>query len=516
MPRSRITSSSIKRLRSEPRSISLAGSPNGKTPLKDSDTVREEEVEEKVAWIPRVVNSVQMRPEINQGIPSSLHTSVEKVPEAGAAEWIKPPRRSRRQKSSLDMNSIVVDRTLDLDPIRKIDRAELSYLGKKLRATGLEVNPGQTVILNVLYHTESDPNPIISGSQAVRLSTLNEAGILIGDLELPPAALPYEVQLPTEASRLCITGLGGEPEIVNEIKPGPGSISTRCSTDNTAAIGFHPFSRLVNTLSSSALFRGGVVMTGREDKFAWSTSSGVLESSKMITMQMTSSIDVFVVVHSSATEVDVNFVGAEQIGSNQVDIGSFKASIYSLTRAEGILQIRIASEKGSPIHSAFGVLGNAKDWIRTLKSNEISTIVEEGAISQTGVTLVSFDAQFTLPSTKAARQKVTPEPRKPKASVSEYDLGQLIAGQAFKRNIAELAIDDDEGDILVFRKAGGPSFIDVTPVGSITAIPTPDNIGKFVIEIEVKDLDGEIAVASFYGEVVKSRNTAPRWKGGEK
>jgi hypothetical protein len=157
-----------------------------------------------------------------------------------------------------------------------------------------------------------------------------------------------------------------------------------------------------------------------------------------------------------------------------------------------------------------------KDWIRTLKSNEISTIVEEGAISQTGTTLVSFDAQFTLPSTKVARQKVTPEPLKPKASVSEYDLGQIVAGQAFKRNIAELAIDDDEGDILVFKKAGGPSFIDVTPDGSITAIPTPDNIGKFVIEIEVKDLDGEVAVASFYGEVVKSRNTAPRWKGGEK
>tara|TARA_B100000700_G_C15049798_1_gene859719 strand:- start:134 stop:1699 length:1566 start_codon:yes stop_codon:yes gene_type:complete len=510
LPRSRITPSRIKRLRSEPRSVPIGGYPNGATPLIGNDDVRDETVEETPVWIPKIVNSVTMRPEISKGVPSSLYTSVEKVSEAKTATWMKPPRPNNGSLSPLSINRNYSGETLDLDPKRKLDRIQLSILSKELRDSGVEVIPGQTVVLDVLHHGEADPNLIISGDQSVRTAILNEAGVLISDIELAPANLPFEIEIPQDACKLCVTGLGGDAEVVNEIKPGPGAITTRCSTDNTVAIGFHPFSRLVNSLSSSVLCRGGVVMTGKNDKFAWDNASNWLSSSRDISMQMTSSIDVFVVVHPTNTKLQIEMKNAKIVETITDNFGSFDATICSIKGDDGILHCRINSHENVPIHSAFGALGNIEHWVEVLQTNDLSTIVEEGAISQTGTAFISFSKSIIYEAKSSSQQQRQAEVVE--QNQSEYSLGQIVAGKTFKRDISKLAIDEDEGDVLSFSIVSGPKFVEISSEGIIIAKPKMSDKGKFAIEVAVKDKAGAIATAIFTGDIVESGNTAPRWK----
>jgi hypothetical protein len=165
--------------------------------------------------------------------------------------------------------------------------------------------------------------------------------------------------------------------------------------------------------------------------------------------------------------------------------------------------------------------GPYENWLQTLTEGAWTSFVEEGPLTSIGNTILNWRNANTMARTVSStvqspkiKSKVIPK-SSPKETIDEgiYNLGELEVGEEFKRDVSSLAADDDEGDVLTFTKISGPEFLTISPQGVVQGVPQDSVIGKFKFVVSAKDLEGEDAIATFYGTVIKSdSNTAPYWK----
>ena len=533
----KITSRTISRMRSPPRIISLAGDVGESSPLQSIEIPLGSTKKPQIPDAnPRIINSVVMRPEASTDIPSSLYTSVLTLPENEISPRVVPPKLTHDKliaQSKLQINSNSrTTATLDSKPSWVRDPNILIKMTTKLRGDkGLAILPGQTIVTRLNQHRDSKGGMrcFIEGDQAVRLTQLDEGGGLISDVDLPPHALPFSLEISQKSTFLTLTGLGGHPDVLKTIKPGTGAVTLTCSTDNTVATGFHPLNRVVVVIGSAQLCRGGVICANgnRTDKNGWITAEKVLKSANQVSLQTSSSIDTILIIYRNSETPQINAVGIDVVGEPHTVKGeNLNASLWGVKsndKGAANCTITVQTKEEGSIHSIVAARGTPKSWINTVESCDWSTIVEEGAISNHGKATIRIDVPVTPISTEIEEKKPPVSAPKPKKDEkidvemkSIFNLGELEVSESFERDVSRFAADDDVGDVLTFSKVTGPEFLSISSEGIIQGTPPNSAEGEFKFIVRVKDLDDASADATFFGKVIiTDKNTAPYWKEDE-
>ena len=197
----KITPRSIRRLRSAPRIVSLAGDVGNASPMRKIADPYKEPVEVPETR-PSIVNSVFMRPEARTDLPSTLFTSVQTLPENASSPRILPPKspvRDSIERGELHIHSTSrTTQTLNLKPRCVREAHALDIMTKKMCGeSGLVIRPGQTIVTRLNQHRnyEGGMSCAVEGDQAVRLTLFNESGHLISDVDLPPHAMPFSIDI---------------------------------------------------------------------------------------------------------------------------------------------------------------------------------------------------------------------------------------------------------------------------------------------------------------------------------
>ncbi len=529
MVRSRITTRRIRRLRSPPRTISIGGDIGGDTPNETVTIIGDIPIEILApTHIPRpvIINSVKMRPEGRTELAPSIRTTVLTLLENDTAPRVKPLRRYDT-KSVTDERLYIANSkgglkqpTIDQNPVSISDPAKLRVMTEKMASKeGLIISPGQNIILDLDRQkgVETATSISIDGDQAVRVSFITAGGKLSNDIELPPHSLPVELPISEDVYFLAITGLGGHPDVLKQINPGSGTVTLTCSTDNTAAAGFHPRNRLVRC-SNGYLCRGGVINSNGEydDSSPWITASKLFTGATRATFQTSSSIDTVIIIYQDGETPKITSEGVDVVGSSHIIKGNnLLASAWPVKATGDSVQctIMVETETPSSIHSVMAMKGSMTSWISTLQQCDWSTVVEEGAISNHGQSIISINGTPLIPKEDIIVKTKIDSKVKRAPSPSAYDLGEIEIGENYSRDISKLAVDLDEKDILTFEKVSGPEYFTVTKNGVIAGTPPENSQGGFKLLIRTTDLAGEFADAVFSGYVIEgSSNTAPFWK----
>ena len=405
----KITTRTIRRLRSAPRIVSLAGDLGESSPMESiAGELKKIDIQDVSGANPRIINSVSMRPEARSDLPTSLFTSVLTLPENKTAPRIRPPKLTHDKlmaKSTLRIQSNSrKTTTLDSNPRRIPNLNDLRKMTMALTGdNGVAIRPGQTIVTRLNQHRDSDGGMrcIINGDQAVRLAQLNEGGSLISDIDIPPHEFPFTLEIEHKASFLIVTGLGGHPEVLKIIKSGPGAVTLTCSTDNTAATGFHPRNRVVVVSGGAQLCRGGVMFTNgdRTDKMGWTTAENVLKRANQVSLQTSSRIDTVLIIYRNSAVPRINTVGIDVVGEPHTIMGEdVNATLWKVKSNDDngdLCSITTQMEETGCIHSIVAAKGTLKSWIETIERCDWSTIVEEGELSNHGKATIRFDVLNT-------------------------------------------------------------------------------------------------------------------------
>ena len=322
------------------------------------------------------------------------------------SKLIRPRSESKSESTSVP--------TIDRDPVYVRDPAELRVMTEDLQSeNGLHCKPGQNILVELLgRRNRSNPmNYVIEGDQAVRVAVLDGSGGLLNDIEYAPHSLPTELcELPQKAAYLALTGLGNHVDF-ESIQPGSGAVTLTCSTDDTAAIGFHPPNRLVRLHSGRYLCRGGAIITDGtiDDVRPWTTAEKCLTGATMVNLQMSSSVETVVVITEQNAQPSINSIGIDVTGnSHTVQGNQVTATLWSVSKTDGgedTCSITIQTSERSKIHSVIAMRGGIEHWIGTMETNDWSTIVEEGAISNRGTASIRFvgaENEETVPTKEQA------------------------------------------------------------------------------------------------------------------
>jgi hypothetical protein len=393
----KITTRTIRRLRSAPRIVSLAGDVGDSSPMKKLASPLPKKPEDVPQARPSIINSVFMRPEARTDLPSSLFTSVLTLPENETSPRVIPPRLAHEKlitHAKLQVHSTSrTTTTLDIKPRCVRDSHALEIMTKEMcEGGGLKIRPGQTIVSRLNQHRnfKGRMRCVVEGDQAVRLTLFNEGGGLISDVDLPPHAMPFSMDIGRTASFLSLTGLGGHPEVLKAIEPGAGAVTLTCTTDNTVATGFHPRNRVIQTTGGFQLCRGGVIHANGvlDTGNGWIPAENVLRTANRVSLQTSSRIDLALVIYRNSEVPKISAEGIDVVGEpHTIRDQNLSASIWpvrSNSHNGSLCTISAQMKEVGSIHSIIAAKGSVESWIRTLENCDWSTIVEEGAISNHG------------------------------------------------------------------------------------------------------------------------------------
>ena len=557
-PRSRkMAEKRLRRLRSAPRVISITNDFGTSTPMRKLKPLTSSKPTEKIQkprGIPRpiLMHSIQVRSEPMTELPPSSRTTVLTLPERDTAQRMKVPRKNINSKLALRSRAISVNNAGNLSSVKHnhqspIQLTKPSHIREKtnqLRGEGLGLSAGETHLWKLTNRgvqvsrdltSENLPKLDVDGNQGVRISFMTMVGDPIQELEIPPHAQPITLDVPQGTGLVAAIGLGGAGVIPDNLEVSPGGILPEVSTFNRPGIGFQTSSTVFQVGPFNYLCRGSSFRVknldpgpARGKRFAFSAMH-ILDNQPEVTMFLPSTIDNLAILISGegdgAEALSVDLGDLVVTGKpHQIKRDGSRVFLWDVSdEVENASIVKIVSKitEGWEIDSIVGLRGPYENWLQTLTEGAWTSFVEEGPLTYIGNTILNWRNANTMARTVLStvqspkiKSKVIPK-SSPKETIDEgiYNLGELEVGEEFKRDVSSLAADDDEGDVLTFTKISGPEFLTISPQGVVQGVPQDSVIGKFKFVVSAKDLEGEDAIATFYGTIIKSdTNTAPYWK----
>lgn len=519
-----ITLNRIRRMRAEPRTVSLAGVRDQSEKIVRIDII-DDKIDEVIEFTdPKVVNSVQMRGESIVDKKPIGHTTVLKIKDAQEAVRVIPPSvRSTKELQSLRGGVREKDsrrsKTVNTNPTAIREASYLNQMSQKINSDGLRVYSGQTIVVKLHQHDERQLNLQYHGDQGLRIATWDDAGMPLLDVDVLPSEKTV-LNLPLKSEYLSLFGYGGDKNLFDGCIQGAGAISLNYSTDDTAGVGFHPRSRLVSS-PIGYLCRGGLVnlSTIRQAEKPWINAVEALKHTKQSILKTSSKITTFAVVHSHDDLPSLECKGVSVRSDAYLIRGNaLSISIWAVESRDELDTCSITASFSNPgtLHSMVGLVGHHEEWIEFFKSRDWTTIIEEGSITGKGESVVQIFSGEVGPKAAPAPPKLKEMKVKPKTEQivgPSFDLGSLTLGESWSKDISNLA-KDAEGDAMTFAKVSGPKGVKVSPEGLMTFKPDDSDLGYFKIQVQVSDKGGNGGIATFFGTVVDS-NARPYWVGGE-
>ena len=519
-----ITLNRIRRMRAEPRTVSLAGVRDQSEKIVRIDII-DDKIDEVIEFTPpKVVNSVQMRGESIVDKKPVGHTTVLKIKDAQEAVRVIPPSvRSTKQLHSLRGGVREKDsrrsKTVNTNPTAIREASYLNQMSQKINTDGLRVFSGQTLVVKLHQHDDRNLSLQYHGDQGMRIATWDDAGMPLLDVDVLPSEKKV-ITLPPKSEYLSLFGYGGDKSLFEGCIEGPGAISLNYSTDDTAGVGFHPRSRLV-TSPIGYLCRGGLVnlSTISQSEKPWIDAVEALKHTKESIMKTSSKITTFAVVHSHDDIPSLECKGVS-IRSDAYLIRGAALSISIWAVESGnesdTCTISASFSNSGTLHSMVGLVGHHEEWIEFFKSRDWTTIIEEGSITGKGESVVQvFSGEVGRKASAAPPplKEIKVKPKTEQIVGPSFDLGTLSMGEDWSKDISNMA-KDAEGDNMMFEKVSGPKGVNVTKEGLMTFKPDDSDLGYFKIRVQVADKGGNGGIATFFGTVVDS-NARPYWIGGE-
>tara|TARA_B100002052_G_scaffold288465_1_gene304668 strand:- start:2321 stop:3580 length:1260 start_codon:yes stop_codon:yes gene_type:complete len=402
--RRKITQRRIRRLRASPRIVSLSGDVGFNTPLEEES--REDEFdrkppEETTPNSPQVVLSALMRPERESELPITIFTSVSDEDSTNIPR-IFVPKRGQKRVTAIEIERVnskgdQTYETRDEPPTVTTDLEILQTLTEDLLEGKLKLLPGQHILIN-LGRPAPDSNSMISinGDQAVRIAFTTLSGHLLSSSEIPEHHLPQKISIPSTSRIIHLFGFGNSNELTDHLSIGPNSISLNCSTDNTTAIGFQAHTRIIGIPNTTLVCRGGVVSFDRLSTDSKNSiySRELLKKAKTVTFETGDLADTLVLVVNAESQesIQVSCNGSEIEGEPiKIDNGGLTAMIWNTPISESLTRKIVASAQSvGAIHSLMLMKGGPENWKESFQTKHWDTIVEEGALSNSGSSTIKM------------------------------------------------------------------------------------------------------------------------------
>jgi hypothetical protein len=519
-----ITMRRIRRMRAEPRIVSLAGLRDTDGGGKEIDIIDDDSTDETVFEQPKVLRSVLMRAEAESEQTNLGHTSVKTIKAAEEALRIVPPSIARGDPTSTLKGGVrgQIKRrhsTVNNPPSAVTEAAALKQMSSQLLGEGLVLESGRSTVVKLHQHDMRTFTLHHRGTQGMRVAAYNDAGQPLLDVDLLATEEQQSIVLPLKSDYLVVTGYGGDEALYEIDSPDAGAISLHHSTDDTAGAGFHPRTRLVST-PVGYVCRGGMVSlssTGLEDR-PWVAAVDALRTTKEAVFHTSSNISTFAIVHAHDDPPSVESNGVEFISDASVIQGtSLSISIWAVKRStdSSLCTISTSFVESGSLHSMVALAGHHQEWVEFFKSRDWTTIIEEGAICGHGESILHLSAGDEQPQLKRV-EDVAPSLKKDRNRPSQgprFNLGALAVGEVLKKDLSKHAADKEQ-DAMVFSMLSGPKNASVSKDGVLNFTPQKEDVGLFEIVVQVSDSGGTGGTATFHGTVV-DENTRPYWVGGE-
>jgi len=519
-----ITMRRIRRMRAEPRVVSLVG-------LRDADNdghefdIIDDDVDEGIVFQqPKVLGSVLMRAEAESNQTNLGHTTVKAIKVAEEAPRIVPPSIARNQSShSLKGGVREQNRkrhsTVNNPPVAVTETAALKQMSTQLLGDGLLLESGRSTVIKLHQNDLRALTLHHRGTQGMRVAAYDDAGQPLLDVDIIASDEQQTIPLPLKSDYLVVTGYGGDKALYEIESQDSGSISLHHSTDDTAGAGFHPRTRLVST-PVGYVCRGGMVSlssTGLDDR-PWVAAVDALKTTKEAVFHTSSNITTFAIVHAHDDPPSIEGSGVDFVSDASLIRGaSLSISIWAVKRSTDSPMCTISSsfvESGS-LHSMVALAGQHEEWVEFFKSRDWTTIIEEGAICGEGESVIQLaigDGEVQLKRVEEVAPKRMEE-RSRQSQGPRFNLGSVSVGDSIKKDLVKHAADDEQ-DHMIFSMLSGPKNATVSEDGTLNFTPENADIGLFEIVVQVSDSGGSGGTAIFHGTVV-GENTRPYWVGGE-
>lgn len=519
-----ITMRRIRRMRAEPRVVSLVGLRDTNQDGQEFDIIDDEADEEVVFQEPKVLGSVMMRAEAQSNQTNLGHTTVKNIKAAVEAPRVVPPSIARSEslhslKGGVREQNRKRHSTVNNPPVAITETAALKQMSTQLLGEGLLLESGRSTVIKLHQHDSRTLSLHYRGAQGMRIAAYDDAGQPLLDVDVLASEEQQSVMLPLKSDYLVVTGYGGHKDLYEIGSESSGSISLHHSTDDTAGAGFHPRTRLVST-PIGYVCRGGMVSlssTGLDGK-PWVDAVEALKTTKEAVFHTSSNITTFAIVHAHDDPPSIESHGIDFVSDVSVIRGaSLSISIWAVKRSSDSDQCTISSsfaEAGS-LHSMVALAGHYEEWVGFFKSRDWTTIIEEGAICGEGESVIQLSTGAGKVQLKRV-EEVAPklvEQRSGKSRGPRFNLGSIAVGDAIKKDLAEHAADNEQ-DAMMFSMLSGPKSASVSQDGTLNFTPEISDIGLFEIVVQVSDLGGIGGTATFHGTVVEE-NARPYWVGGE-
>ena len=253
-----ITMRRIRRMRAEPRMVSLAGLRNTDGGGKEIDIIDDDSNDETVFEQPKVLRSVLMRAEAESDQTNLGHTTVRTIKAAEEAPRIVPPSIARGDSTSTLKGGVRGQTrgrhsTVNNPPSAITEAAALKQMSSQLLGEGLVLESGRSTVVKLHQHDSRTFTLHHRGTQGMRVAAYNDAGQPLLDVDLLATEEQQSIVLPVKSDYLVVTGYGGDEALYEIDSPDAGAISLHHSTDDTAGAGFHPVSYTHLTLPTILL-----------------------------------------------------------------------------------------------------------------------------------------------------------------------------------------------------------------------------------------------------------------------
>ena len=214
--------------------------------------------------------------------------------------------------------------------------------------------------------------------------------------EIPEHHLPQKISIPSTSRIIHLFGFGNSNELTDHLSIGPNSISLNCSTDNTTAIGFQAHTRIIGIPNTTLVCRGGVVSFDRLSTDSKNSiySRELLKKAKTVTFETGDLADTLALVVNAESQgsIQVSCNGSEIEGDPiKIDNGGLTAMIWNTPISESLTQKIVASAQSvGAIHSLMLMKGGPENWKESFQTKHWDTIVEEGALSNSGSSTIKM------------------------------------------------------------------------------------------------------------------------------
>ena len=205
-----ITMRRIRRMRAEPRVVSLAGLRDTDGGGKEIDIIDDDSTDETVFEQPKVLRSVLMRAEAESDQTNLGHTTVKTIKAAEEAPRIVPPSIARGDPTSTLKGGVRGQMkrrhsTVNNPPSAVLEAAALKQMSSQLLGEGLVLESGRSTVVKLHQHDLRTFTLHHRGTQGMRVAAYNDAGQPLLDVDLLATEEQQSIVLPLKSDYLVVS-----------------------------------------------------------------------------------------------------------------------------------------------------------------------------------------------------------------------------------------------------------------------------------------------------------------------